>query len=160
MPSKSIVKENVDKFAKDNNIQPPKCISDRILLYIRYGVDYLSKHEYHEYMGISRWEELKPGYEKQGREIRFEILKDVYGQEWTYGHIIYKLLEQEKKELYGNCIKIYEMVRGDMRYTNRNPLSIAVGIIYIAGVMLSRLRITQHDIKYCFGVSESSVASH
>jgi hypothetical protein len=158
--NKSFLKENLDKFTKDNNLEPPKCISDRILLYIRYGIDYFSKQEFYEYMNIKKWKELKPIYEKQGREASFKTLKDVYGMEWTYGYMTYKLIEQDRKELDDNCMKIYELVRGDMRYTNRNPLSTAVGIIYIAATMLSKLNITQNDFRECFGVSTPSVANH
>jgi len=157
----TILKQNVDKFAKDNNIQPPRCISDRILLYIRYGVDCLGKKELWEYMGLKRWEELKEGYEKQGREIRFNISKSWNGdQEYADGHIFYKLIESEKKELIEACMKIYELVRGDTRYTNKNPLSVAVGIVYIAAVSLCNLRVTQSDVKEVFRVSEASVATH
>jgi transcription initiation factor TFIIIB Brf1 subunit/transcription initiation factor TFIIB len=156
----SLLKENVYKFVADNNLEPPKCISDRILLYIRYGIDHFSKQEFYEYMSVKRWEELKPIYEKQGREASFKTLKDMHGMEWTYGYMTYKLIEQDRKELDDNCMKIYELVRGDMRYTNRNPLSVAVGIIYIAATMLSNLSITQNDFRECFGVSTPSVANH
>jgi len=163
MPNTSsiILKQNVDKFAKDNNIQPPRCISDRILLYIRYGVDCLGKKELWEYMSLKRWEGLKEGYEKQGREIRFNISKSLNCDlEYTDGHIFYKLIESEKKELIEACMKIYELVRGDTRYTNKNPLSVAVGIVYIAAVSLCNLRVTQSDVKEVFRVSEASVATH
>jgi hypothetical protein len=152
----SIVKEKVDKFMKEKNLEPPKCISDRILLYVRYGIDYFSsKKEFYDYMHEKRAEEYKAIYEKWGRTVYIKQFKDS-----VYCYLVYKLDEDDKKRLTDNCMKVYELVRGDVRYTNRNPLSVAAGIIYLAGVMLTRLKIIQHDLEGCFGLSETSVRTY
>src|SRR6476659_10905786 len=77
----------IEEFRVKNNVHEPKCISDRLLLYLRYGID-------------------------------------SFGLPWS-----------QDAMLNNSVMKLYGLVRGDMNYTNKNPLSVASAILYISCII-------------------------
>lgn len=133
---------------------------------------------HHKYLCPScRWDLKKTV--RQGKAKKMEHMKvmDEYGRQnnipvkcmsdkiylyYRYG--VSKLdvtHEDHRKNILEQCDRLYYgRVRGEMKYTNKTPSSIASAIIYIAVVMAGINHISQADVAEVLNVTVSSVRSN
>lgn len=120
--------EVLEDFRIRNNLPQVKCLSDRILLYMRYGLQTYIKPRHQLYC-------------KQHLN--------------TEDNATSATEEEDYNKLDKDCIDFYEKyVRGQPEYTNKHPASIAAAIIYMCTVMSPRMiYITQKYISDIFSVN-------
>lgn len=161
---KQIIK-NVENFREENKIESPKCISDRILLYVRYALDMFTKKEFF----IDVAEHDIETWEKFGYVLHRKYTKEFnLGQQYPYALMYRLMIAEQKKELFDNAMELYGMVRGDMKYTNSHPIGVAAAIIYLSNIVLvprgekhnDYVPITLMDISYILDVAETTITKY
>lgn len=129
--------EQVDLFAMEKRISnPPKCISDTILLYIRYGIDHIEWNR----IGLERkiYSPFSSEYTKYTDEKYFDKIEN---------------FKKHTMDLYQNRI------RGETKYISKNPVSVAAALTYI-GVVTAEIWISQEYVAEIFGVTPTAVATN
>ena len=64
--------------------------------------------------------------------------------------------DENTKLVLEECDRIYHHIRGDMRFTNKNPRTVAGAIVYIACVM-TNTKITQHEVAVSLDMTEKAI---
>jgi len=103
----------IDEYRQKNDIREPRCISDKILLYLRYGLD-----------------QFKTRYP-------------------DCNHIEYE------EKVYD----IYNRIRGEPTYTNKNPVFVAGSILYLAGCIVG-YPVIQIDVAKTLLITEVGVRTN
>lgn len=121
----------IKKFGEEAKLPAPKCISDRTLLYMRYLL-----HETRQDRNKMRY-----GYDA----IKFTNIYDEDTHEYRD-----KRWSEMMDELDEKAMMLYTgFVRGEMKYINSNPLTVAAAIVYLGGLMVHVNPITHaymHDV--------------
>jgi transcription initiation factor TFIIIB Brf1 subunit/transcription initiation factor TFIIB len=126
--------EKVEEFQIQSEYEPPKCISDKILLYIRYA--------------LSQIDRLLDIEMKSRKNDTTEKFKTRYLE--NYGTTINKEMEKES-------MRLYLLIRGESSYTTGfNPRGVAAAIIYIA-TMFTGLPFSQAVVGRCLATTSSSI---
>lgn|SRR5215212_17657 len=63
----------IEEYRIQNNIEPPKCISDQVLLYLRYGMDNAYHYKHHQIQSKPT-EKIKVEFDEDDREWMMEKL--------------------------------------------------------------------------------------
>jgi hypothetical protein len=156
------VQEKVETFREQNNIEPARCISDKILLYLRYGIDKIQNQDYYKWIS----EETYNNNNDNNKEDKYRVIRrkdqdNKFLPRSAEVFVAYKMDDEDKQVLYDRCMEFYKVVRGDMRYTNRNPLMTAAAMIYIIGAgNVFSVPISQREVSKILEIAEVTLRVH
>lgn len=130
------IKNIIEEYRYKNDIKEPKCISDTILLYTRWGMERVLAVRYYSWYNF---------HYVEGGNIEED--KKTIGDNMD---------DEQKQRFNDNIMKIYHLIRGEPVYTAKIPFIVAASILYIASVK-SGLNVTQKDIVDIFGIADVSL---
>lgn len=152
---KKMFVQQILEYGKQQKLREPRCISDRILLYIRYFINEVyNSDEINVYWNgeyYTKDEEIPHNHRWQWAGFSNRRMKLIRYSDDKWNEKI--------KNMNDYAMKVYNNhIRGEMKYTSCSPLDIAAAVVYIAGVMSDVPTLTQEKLANIARVSKASVA--